>query len=396
MRRARPKALSYYHMPVRNLLLDRPLWRVGPAVFLQQGSLRRHIEGRQQRRSRENEDYERAERRGLDELKTATVRVRARSAEEAAEHARDAIAVARLFQRVVLPGWNLDDQTFGLTEDVGSPVERYWSISTGSKARGHGWRRFGIGASWTFTRDMLRRIDEDPRFGYLSDVLDAGDARTELGRRIVLSLRFLNLATVMVPPPIRVATQGLAMEVLLSDAIEDGLMHRVARRAAYLTCGGSGTRHGVGGRPACPILALSSERKLETELRNARRRRRAAGCDWYAQTLILADARNEVMHLGREDFPKLRPSTFESWIDDVILELVDWSIRTRATSIAELDREIADLVDVGVEWWSHDTRAAKPKVAGSNPVRRARLPESPAGTSPSDHSPRRSSPAVRR
>ena len=350
-RKERRKPLSYFHLPVRNLHVERR-WAVGPAVFYPHGWLRRHIEQRQERRLG-NEGFAAAESRGFSELEHATVRVRAREAEEAAPIARDAIAVARLFQRVVLPGWNLDTQTFGLTEDVGSPSEPNWSISTGSKARGYGWRMRGIGASWTFTRDMLRRIDGDPRFRYLCDVLDAGDTRTELGRRILLSLRFLNRATVMVAPPIRVATQGLAIEVLLSDSVEEALMHRVARRAAYLTCGGRGTRHGIGGRPACPILALPSEKKLETELRNARRRKREAGCDWYAQTLILADARNEVMHSGREDFPKLRPATFESWIDDVILELVEWSIRTGATTVAELDREVADLVDVGVEWWSH-------------------------------------------
>lgn len=199
---------------------------------------------------------------------------------------------------------------------------------------------------------MLRQVDEDPRFRYLSHVLEAGDARTALGRRLVLSLRFLNRATVMVPPPIRVATQGLAMEVLLSDSVEGGLMHRVARRAAYLTCGGPTDRHGIGGRAACPILVLGSETKLKTEIRNARLGGRDAGCSSYAQIRTLAYARNDVMHSGREDFPRLRPATFESWIDGVILELVDWAIRTGATSIADLDREIADLVDGGVEWWS--------------------------------------------
>lgn len=349
----KPRPLSNYHLPVRNLILERPRWRVGPAVFFQQGWLRTHIEARQQRRSRESEEYERAERRGLAELKTATVRVRATSSEEAAEIGRDAIAVARLFQRVVLPGWSLDDQTFGLTEDVGSPVERYWSISTGSKARGHGWRRFGIGGSWTFTRDMLRRIDEDPRVEYLSDVLTAGDRRTELGRRIVLSLRFLNRASVMVAPPIRVATQGLAVEVLLSDAVEEGLMHRVGRRTAYLTCGRPRDPHAIGGRAACPILPLDTQRQLLEEIENARARRRPAGCSAYDRTVIIGDARNKVMHEGREDFPKLRPATFESWIDEVILELVNWSIRTGGTSIGELDGEIADLVNAGVAWWSH-------------------------------------------
>jgi hypothetical protein len=352
-RSPKPKPLSYYHLPVRNLILERAQWPVGPAVFFQQGWLRTHIEARQQRRSRENEDYEMAERRGLAELKTATVRVRARSPEEAADIARDAIAVARLFQRVLVPAWSLDDQTFGLTEDVGSPVERYWSISTGSKACGHGWRRFGIGGSWTFTRDMLRRIDEDLRFGYLSDVLAAADRRTELGRRIVLSLRFLNRATVMVAPPIRVATQGLALEVLLSDATEEGLMHRVGRRAAYLTCGRPDDPHAIGGRAACPILALDTQRQLLEEIENARARRRPVGCSAYDRTVIIGGARNKVMHEGCEDFPRLRPATFESWIDEVILELVTWSIRTRGTSIGELDREIAGLVDAGVVWWSH-------------------------------------------
>lgn len=233
-----------------------------------------------------------------------------------------------------------------MTEDVGSPVERYWSISTGSKARGNG-------ASWTFTRDMLRRIDQDARFGYLSDVLAAGDRRTKLGRRIVLSLRFLNRATVMVAPPIRVATQGLALEVLLSDAVEEGLMHRVGRRAAYLTCGRPDDPRGIGGRAACPVLALDTQRQLLEEIKNARARRRPAGCSAYDRTVIIGDARNKVMHDGREDFPRLRPATFESWIDEVILEFVNWSIRTGGTSVAELDLEIADLINAGVVWWSH-------------------------------------------
>jgi hypothetical protein len=51
--------------------------------------------------------------------------------------------------------------------------------------------------------------------------------------------------------------------------------------------------------------------------------------------------------------PQAAAGDLESWIDEVILELVTWSIRTRGTSIGELDREIAGLVDAGVVWWSH-------------------------------------------
>lgn len=201
---------------------------------------------------------------------------------------------------------------------------------------------------------MLRTIESDRRYTYLATAAGkASTDRSELEQRFVLTLRFLNRATVMIPPPVRIATQGLALEVLLSDGSDAPQAHLVAKRAAYVTCGYPGDPHGLAGRKACPILALRSERQLRTEVGDARARGRPAWCEAYANVMEIAMERNNVMHEGKEDFPRQLPARFEGWVDGVILGLVDWSIASTGTTRAALDAEIHGLVNAGVEWWSH-------------------------------------------
>lgn len=345
--------LAQYHLPVQNLTLAKRFWRVGNVMFRQQGWLNAHLGAVVDRNPPDAGlpqlvRYAAELRADAQDVTYATVEVRARTIDEAAERAREAIAVARLFQRVVVPAFNLDAQTFGLQADIGSPVDRYW-VTGGRGLPGRGWRRHGIMADWTFTAPMLRQIDRDARFQFLSRAIGTDPtARSDVQRRLVLALRFLNRATLMVPPPIRVVMLALVLEVLLSDRKGGDLTHRIARRAAYLTCGRPNDPHGQGARPACYVLAA-----LDTDEVEANASARAAAglsttCSWYEHIRDIYRARNWVMHRGYEEFRRSQPTQFESWVDDVVLEFAAWADRTGKADRALLDAEIRSLVAAGV------------------------------------------------
>jgi hypothetical protein len=338
-------------LPVENLLLHRRYWRVGPVLFRQQGTFAPFIERQIQRYPPETKlrTYLDRVRKDSAEVKYAVAQVRARSIEDATERVREAISIARLFQRVVLPHSNVDQQTFGLAIDIGSPLVQHWETGTPGHYPGGGWRRQGVLADWTFTRTMLRQVDRDSRFRYLTAALSTEpEARTDVQRRLILALRFLNRATVMVPAPIRVAMLALVLEVLLSDNKSGDLTYRIARRGAYLTCGRPTDPHGPGARPACFLLAVDDTNAASAEAS----RRLAAGlgyrCGWYEHVRMIYDRRNRVMHRGFEVFKSSDPATFESWVDDVILEFTSWADLTGRSHRRDLDAEIRGLVAAGV------------------------------------------------
>lgn len=71
-------------------------------------------------------------------------------------------------------------------------------------------------------------------------------------------------------------------------------------------------------------------------------------CRAYFKFRQIYDERNAVMHRGNEDFPRIRPATFESWVDEVVLAVARWSSLSGKRNRTELDLEIRALVTAGV------------------------------------------------
>lgn len=77
---------------------------------------------------------------------------------------RDVIAVARLYQRAVVPYYSMEYQTFGLASDIDGSIEWHWRTDHRG-FRGHGGASQGVPASWTFTREWLDGFRSRPAPG---------------------------------------------------------------------------------------------------------------------------------------------------------------------------------------------------------------------------------------
>lgn len=286
----------------------------------------------------------------------ATAEVTARHPEEARTKVRDAVSLLRLFQRG-RTRIKLDSQTFGLPIDVYASREDYVVTPRGQVPRaGYQWE--GIIASWDFDKRQMDAFAEDPRIGWIEGAITSS-GRNDLQKRVLTCLRFANLATVLVTPPIRVALRALALEALFTDDLRPrrDLRHRIARRHAYLTCGRLNRwappsahvdRHRWPDRPACPYLEALAYSALVDEVRRLDSLSVPMACSWYAEPWRLFDDRDNVMHEARSDFTDHDLGWHEVNLDVAILAVAEWAEATRARELGALDDEIEAFVARGV------------------------------------------------
>ena len=327
-------------------------WDVGRATFRPPGWLLRRLKQDLAKR----DPFGTWARDGLTEWKwsSASVSIKARrfdaADEEAISHATDAIAVARLYQRSLLPAWGLDNQTFGLMSVYDTKPERTWR-SVGNKVVGVSARNTTV-ASWAFRKDWIRAFRSRPAFAFLDDALRMPDPPAGTWQqRAISSVRTLNLANPMQSQPIRLVLQAVALEGLLGDDPPPsprrdfrGQAHPVARRAAFLTCEVDGTQL-PGNGTACIDLTAASTSAVEKDPRL--KGRPADFWDWpctcYWHIREVFGARNAALHDARDQFPRHTAMRLESRVDDVILATLDWVVATGATSLADLDAAIGRL-----------------------------------------------------
>jgi hypothetical protein len=200
-------------------------------------------------------------------------------------------------------------------------------------------------------------FEDDPRMKWIENAITSAH-RTDLQRRMLTCLRFANLATVLVAPPVRVALRALALEALFTDDMPPrDLRHRIARRYAYLTCGRSnrwaptGTKvdsHRWPERPACLFLEAMVYSQLVEELRRLDRLRVPMACSWYGEPWRLFADRDEVMHQARADFPDGDVGWHEVNLDVAILALAEWAVDHDVADLQDLDNELEAFVRRGV------------------------------------------------
>jgi hypothetical protein len=320
-------------------------WVVGLATFEPAGRLRRDLEAARRRSWKRHRDDAHLqadlERIAMEfgEAQWATASALGIDSIEAEGKVRDAIAVLRLYARS-MTNLNLDHQTFGLAPDVGSTVARSYVISRGRIVQS-GLRVAGIpGTGWRFTEDRIDAFADQPDFAWLDAALRAAE-RTDLQKRAAMALRFLNLATSMLPGPVRVVLIATAFEELLGDETAKDRRHRAARRYAFLTCAKEfGQGYAAGERPACAYLAARSAddaKRLHQSLAQTGHRPR---CSWFEEARALFDLRDLVLHERLDTLPKNAAVQFEAVADLAIRGLAEWAATNGSTSIDELDEAI--------------------------------------------------------
>lgn len=352
-----------HHVSVYALSVPKE-WRVGRATFWPAGQLRRRLEGivRRQARSNVDPDHLRWELERLDK-ELASFRWASASAvgmdmTEAREAVRDAVGLLRLYQRS-LTNMNLDHQTFGLEPEVAHAVLHHFTITKGRIGL-RGTSSAGIPAiGWTFTEDQIARFRAATEYAYLDEALRADD-KNDLQKRATTALRFLSLATAMLPDPVRVVLVATAFEELLADLKKGDRRTVMARRAAYLTCGQEfKDGYQPGGRPACLFLA-SKKTKSVNDKRAAvvARGGDVPFCSWYSDVLTLFDTRDLILHERRETLLKSAAVNFEAQADEAIRYFASWAARTGAATIQALDDEIDAYVATNYRDWPSPTTAS--------------------------------------
>ena len=363
-----------YHLPLANLDVTKS-WRVGNVTLRPSGWLASEVERAHARALTLRPDLDGKplvpflmdpSRFIADSSKNwATAQVAATSPENAHDAVRDVVAVLRLFQRGRTRS-NLDRQTFGLPVDIRAHRADYVLIRRGQlPAPGYNWH--GIVGSWKFDARQIALFAADGRFVWLEAALRMpSEGRSDLQHRLITALRFVNLATVLVPPAVRVALRALAMEALFRDDVRNGRRHRIARRIAYLTCGrvnrwrldAPGDPHRWPHRPACFYLEARKPSQVQHEMRRLKAAEVPNVCTFYWDAWDLFDDRDEVMHEARTEFTAHALGWHEVNLDAAILRLVDWAAKANANELAELDKELDAFVARGVREW--DTGLVRP------------------------------------
>lgn len=250
----------------------------------------------------------------------------------------DAISALRLYQRSRYRYVSLESQTFGLGADIYSAHEDYWRTD-GATLLGAGFEAHGIIGGWEFAGADVDAAATDPLFQHLNRLLTVlpGEA-AELDRRVLVTLRMLGRSTRLLPSSLRVVLLAAALEALLGDEPPGNRTHRIALRAAYLTCGLDDAKPHGPERP-CQYFGCWTFAALKRRMSATAAVGRGAFCSAYWDIRELQELRNTVLHEALTEVE--RPQSAEGEVDDVLRHLLRWRREGPARdSMADLDRDV--------------------------------------------------------
>jgi hypothetical protein len=262
----------------------------------------------------------------------------------ATDAVRDAVGVLRLYKRARYPVLNLDVQDFGLVGGMGNALE-WRAVTQGRRLVGSQAHLVGVVGDWTFRPEDVRDFHLDVRFAFLDRALRMGSP-TEIERRVLTCLRLLGLASSMLTPQLQVVLLATALEALLwtkpATGEPQGKSLPIAQLTAYLICGQSDMPYP--GRPPCFYLTSKSENAMKLEIAARRSAGEDPRCTDFGHVFQLFQDRNAALHVAREQFGTLAIGWYWRSVDAVILSMVDWISRRKATALNELQSEFQEFL----------------------------------------------------
>jgi hypothetical protein len=226
--------------------------------------------------------------------------------------------------------WLVAFQQFGLPGCASTVSYDFVNLS-GGKAKPAGVPEpgsRGVGAIMgvtTFGDDLYQAWMSDPVYRFIHEALELDEAkRTRLQTRALLAIELLSQAWWSDQPDVGLLNTAMALEILLGESTDGEKKTRVARRAAYLSCGSPNTGYGCAGSQggACPFLTLllGSKGRPGQDLKKLIDDAKAGavpGCSRFLGVLDIYEARNLIVHQGR-----YKPTIFERRPDTSFIELV--------------------------------------------------------------------------
>jgi hypothetical protein len=251
---------------------------------------------------------------------------------------RDALHLLRVFQYTRA---QMQPTLFGLP---GEPRPTHlWYLQLGETG-GLGWRQFGVPLGFTF-RDDERAYWESLGFSELAKFIGRSGI-PEGPARLLLAIRLLSQAALDLRPEMRLLLTVIATETLLGR----GRTFKLARRAAFLTCGRPENDPCGRDRPACVFLTLNPSVKTELkELEKCKEEARsdpAARCSEWLDFVFRYNDRSGIAH-GELNYevPKKDADQDLYWAIHYLLPAaLPWLLKNSDKPIVALDAEIAALV----------------------------------------------------
>lgn len=272
--------------------------------------------------------------------------------------AEETMAAFRFFAREHIRV-NVDAHRFGLVGEMANQIRDYillWDQPDRSKPlTAAGWRHIDGAVPLQFTDAVLDDVEGSDAFAFVSKQLAAdGSMRSLTGSRAITAINMLSVAFRSLDATQRVLCAAIAVETLLSDADRGSQAMRVARRAAFLRCGGDCST----GKMLCPYLATDRDMgALGQELLATQKRGEEWRCSAYlriaapeAAVAALTDpplfhARNQAAHEGRVDLTEQQVKRLVWNAERTVMAALRWFATSNA-DLAGLDNLIAAAVTV--------------------------------------------------
>ncbi len=332
-------------LPVEGLTLIEP-WDVG-AVRLHSAASIESLLASRASHLLDHEIMGRIYRETAEEIARGTVaQVDAVDIDAAIDLVTLATDILRVFQKV---RYNLSKTTmFGLPGQLYRSTVRYLTVG---ERGGPGFRNRGEAPGWTFDQEARASWNGSPAFTSLAAFVGANGPLDDGPRRALFGTQLLSQAILEHRPAFKILNLVMGLESMLLERLPQSQGFRLARRAAYFTCGRHNDSLCGRGRPTCQCLALDPTDPRD--LRSLKRLKRLAEVDtrWrcgeWLNYLRRYDLRSSVGHGDETAIDEREASSAEYWTMRWTAEpLLLWLVEHPLTPLMALDDAIAALPPV--------------------------------------------------
>lgn len=338
--------MTTFLLPVEGLTVAEP-WRLGPVTLHTEGSLADRLSEDAASRVLGAPDPTSAHdlAREVFTSEACIAEVEAPNVDAALDALTTVTDLLRVFQHV---RYTISRTTaFGLPGQVYRSTVRY--LRVGPQAA-EGFRHRGEILGWTFTADAIRAWRDSPVYPLLADACATEDVDPG-PRRALLGVQLLSQAILEHRPPFKLLALAMALETMLLDQAPSGQALRLARRAAFLTCGRPGGSLCGRDRDSCCCLTLDPAE--DSDRRALQRVRKLADVDtrWRCSEWLRYqhwhDLRSAVVHgdLKTADEEQIAEAEYGvlRWLTEPLLQ---WFLDHPVDPLADLDRELQALPPV--------------------------------------------------